>query len=717
MTFLNAILLLGGAAFMVPLIIHLLNRRRVNHVQWAAMHLLREAMKQKKQKLEVEQLLLLAVRIAIPLVLALCLARPVMTFFRSLPGLGKSSLVMLLDDSFSMRAPAQGGSAAERARQDASVIFKDMPAGSEVQVVLAGGNARRLMDQPTTALELMPKQLSELPSMAGPVQANDLFQTGAATLGKMSNTARELVVVSDFQQRDWQAVADGGSLPALEALNKQEIPPQITFYRIASDLTENLSIASADVSAQAVAADQPIGLRVLIQNHGKRAWQDVVVYLEADGARLRTSRVSLPAEGQAVISFTHSFGELGDHSLAVRVEGDSFPDDNAFFTVVQVRDQLNTLLVDGHPGNEPLTGATDFLELALAPGQALKATTLRDLIHTTKIDARRFREEDLRGKECVILADVDKLQGNRLNDLQRFVKNGGGLLIFAGPHLDFNWYNKDFFNKGEGLLPLAIKGFQRIDNDSQPARLLQQRFTHPALIYFNEGRGGRLQDAEFRHWLQFDPTSASAKAPVQTILQLDRNLPLLLEKAYGEGRVLAAATGADAEWSNLPLQTFFVPMMQRLVTYLSTQKSRSAWQTVGDSLKLPVTKEQSSTEWTLRDPSGQIQKLEIRQENEQTFVVSPAIAQPGIYQLTGAGQTRLLAFNLDASESDLTPLAESQVAEIASRYGATFVDSIDAWHKVDRTRRHGSELWQPLLLALLALLFFEVLLSQRIAKA
>jgi len=178
---------------------------------------------------------------------------------------------------------------------------------------------------------------------------------------------REVVIVSDFQEADWKAIADGAALPALENLSKQEPKPQITFFRIGSDLAENLSIASADLSALVAAETQPIGLRVRIKNHGKRPWQDIPVHLEADGARLRTARVSIAPVGEAVLSFTHAFDKVGDHSLSVRLEGDSFADDNAFHSIVQVRNQLNVLLIDGKPGAAPLEGATDFLELALTP--------------------------------------------------------------------------------------------------------------------------------------------------------------------------------------------------------------------------------------------------------------------------------------------------------------------------------------------------------------
>ncbi|TDU67249.1 putative membrane protein (TIGR02226 family) [Prosthecobacter fusiformis] len=711
MTFLNIFLLAGGAAFLVPLLIHLLNKRRVQTVRWGAMHLLQQMLKQRKRKLNIEQWLLLAVRIAIPIVLALCLARPVLTALRSF-GLGKTSLVMMLDDSFSMRAPSAGGSPAERARADVGQVLEAQPKGSDAQVVLAGGTARRLMDQSTSMLEVIPKQLADATNQAGPVKVNDALQAAGAALSQAPNGARELAILSDFQASDWQSAADGAALPALETLLKQEPKPQVTFYRLTSDLTENLSIASAELSALVVAEEQPIGLRVRIRNHGKRAWQDVAVHLETDGARLRTSRVSLAPEGEAVISFTHAFGEVGDHSLAVRLEGDSFPDDNAFYSVVQVRNQLNVLLVDGDPSLEPLGGAADFLELALTPYLSAQAE-LKDLIRITKVDSRRLRDDDYKGKEIIVMADVDRLQGNKLVELDKFVKAGGGLIVFAGPHCDLDWYNREFYKNGAGLLPTKIKGLQRATTTASPARVLQQRLTHPAMVYFNDARGGRLQDAEFQSWLEFD---APENADTQPLLQLDRGTPLFIEKAHERGRVILAATTADAEWSNLPLQPFFVPMMQRLVTYLATQSAVTAWAEVGKPLRAVLPKDRVGQEYALRGPTGQIQELKVKAEGEQGLLESPAITAPGIYKLTQGNKTQLMAYNLDAAESNLAALPAEQVKKIADRYDVAFVESFDAWQKLDRTRRHGSELWQPFLLALLGLLFFEVLLQQRIAR-
>lgn len=713
MTFLNGILLAGAAAFLIPLLIHLLNRRRVSVVKWGAMHLLEAVIKQKKSNIKIEQWLLLATRIALPIILALCLARPVLSALSSLPGFGKTSLVVLLDDSFSMRAPASGGSPMEQARQAIQRITDELPRGSDVQVVLAGGSPRPLLDQSTTALDLVPKSLAGTPSLSGPLSANDAFQAAASALSKAANGAREVVLMSDFQQSDWKGFAEGASVPALESMMKQEPKPLLTFFRLNNDITENLSIASLELSALVAAEGQPVGARVRVKNHGKRLWQDVALHLEADGTRLRTTRITVPAEGEVTLSLTHAFDTVGDHSLGVRLEGDTFADDNAAEAIVHVRRQINVLLVDGHPGNEPLSGAVDFLELALSPNMAA-ATGSKDLLLTSKVDEKRLRKEDFSRKEVIILADVDRLQGGHLNELEKFVKEGGGLMVFAGPTCDIASYNRDLFRNGDGLYPAKIKGYGSVSPGENPARVLMQRFTHPAVTYFNDVRGGRLQDAEFRNWFQFEPASGDVK----TVLSLDRGVPLFLEKTYGKGRVIVSASTANSEWTNLPLQMVFVPLLQRMVSHLATQNGAASSQFVGQPVRFGLKDGKGDEVFEETDPAGKTSEIKAHKENNGVVVESPATREPGLYTIKskGDGETRHFAFNVNPAESDLRPMAASDVEKVAKRFEAPMVENFEAYQRVDRSRRHGTELWQPFLLGLLALLFIEVLLQQRIAK-
>lgn len=718
MNFLNAILLAGAAAFLIPLAIHLLNKRRVQTVRWGAMFLLQEALQQRKRNLKIEQLLLLIVRVGIPIVLALCLARPVFNLLRQLPGMGKNSLVIVLDNSYSMRAPTAGGTARDTAQRDVKRILENLPGGSDVSVILAGQPSHLLLDQPTTALDLLPKDLEKVTSFAGPVALNDAFQLASAELKRMGNAGKEVVLISDFQQSDWRSLQEGGTFPALEALKQSDPAPLLTFYRIASDLQENLVLSSVEPSAFVVAKDQTIALRARIQNHGSRAYQDLAVHLEADGSRVRSSRISIAANAESILTLNHTFSTAGDHSLTVRVEGDTFTDDNSFSLVIPVREQVNTLLLNGGKNSGTLAGSTDFLEIALTPHQRASAT-LKDVIKSNVLDYKQLRDKSFENVEVVVMSNVEKLNGRGFTDLQQFVERGGGLLIFMGPDCDERWYKQEFFRDGKGLFPAPLEGFGHVDDGQTPARIISQRFTHPATSYFNEARGMRLQDAAFTHWQRFGKLSDDTRV----LLSLDRGDPFLIEKPYGQGRVIVAATTANAQWSNLPLQPVFVPLMQRLVTYLATQNMSPQFQPCGSALHVGLDKSQANDVFTLIDPQNQIHELKPQTSKEGvTFLEFADTQTSGIYELRSnlAAKTdppRLFAFNLNPAESNLVALPEAQVREMAVRFGASFTDNADHYQRLDLTRRHGSELWQPLLALLLVALFGEVFLQQRIARA
>jgi hypothetical protein len=697
---------------LIPLIIHLLNRRKISVVKWGPMHLLAEVLRQKKRRLQIEQWLLLLMRIAIPIVLALCLARPVMSALKALPGFGKSSLVILLDDSFSMKAAGSQGAAWDRAREAVNRITSALPRGSDVQVVLAGGRARNLLPERTTSLDLISPALSEVAAASGPVQVDEAIKHCAALLSSAPNGTRELVIVSDFQGSDWRVFTDGAAMPALDELKRAQPAPAVSFYQVTNDVQENLSLASVELSTVAAAETQPLGIRVRVKNHGKRLWQDVALHLEADGARLRTTRLSVPAEGETTLSLTHAFDKVGDHTLGVRLDGDGPAEDNVWTGVVHIRQQVNVLLLQDNADGPALSGAGDFAELALAPHLAT-AAGIKDLFVTSQIDHKRLRENDIKGKEVIMLCDVERLP--RITDLERFVEAGGGLLLFAGPHADIRRYNSEAWRGGKGLLPAELKVMAHTEAGQRDPRVLQQRFTHPALTYFNDPRAGKLSDADFRTWWKVELSGGTAK----TLVTLDNGAPLIVEKPFGKGKVLLVNSTANPEWNNLPLQAVWVPLMQRLCSYLATRDSATNAGTVGDSVRIGLEQGTGEEVFALTQPDGKTSEVKARKETSGVIVESPPVKAAGVYELApqAGGTARKFAFNVDAAESDLKALTAGEVSTLGQRLGADVVDSVESYQRLDRSRRFGAEIWQIFLLILLVLLFGEVLLEQRISKA
>src|SRR4051794_6885359 len=101
--FLNPLMLIGATAVSVPIIIHLLNKRKFDHVQWAAMRFIQQSIEQNQRRIELEDIILLILRCLILLFLAFALARPTLKSAAGLLG-GASGVhaVVVVDNSYSM---------------------------------------------------------------------------------------------------------------------------------------------------------------------------------------------------------------------------------------------------------------------------------------------------------------------------------------------------------------------------------------------------------------------------------------------------------------------------------------------------------------------------------------------------------------------------------------------------------------------------------------
>lgn len=105
MTFLSGYLLFGLALAAVPLIIHLLNRRRFELVEWAPMKYLKLTIRSNRRRLRIEQLLLLLLRTLAIALLVIIVARPVLSREASgawLTHRSRVSRIIVLDDSLAM---------------------------------------------------------------------------------------------------------------------------------------------------------------------------------------------------------------------------------------------------------------------------------------------------------------------------------------------------------------------------------------------------------------------------------------------------------------------------------------------------------------------------------------------------------------------------------------------------------------------------------------
>jgi hypothetical protein len=720
MEFLNAVLLAGMAAVTIPVVIHLFHRSRFRIVNWGAMHLLESVLRKNTRRLKLEQLILLLLRCAIPVFLAICMARPVITGLEPLLGNAKSSTVLVLDNSYSMEAGGPGRTNFQEAREAARQIVDQQVQGSDVALVSMAGGASAGAE-PTFDLDRARGELSRSRSGFGTALAYDSLRAAQATASKMHHAHREIVVLSDFQKVSW---GEEGGLPGAtrarlaDELARGPVKPTVTFFRVGREITDNVSMEQPTFSRMILGVGQKLVVHANLKNHGDQSYPDLRVVLKVDGRERSVAQTSLDPHAHAQVLFTHAFDTAGSHVVELMADADPLTADNGWLASIPVWDRVPVLLVSGDPNPEPLRGETDFIEIALRPFGAAKVE-LADLITTSTIEARDLDQKRLAEARVVLLANVPQLNEAQLKALDAFVREGGGLLIFPGNRINSAWYNTTLAADGRGLLPLPVVSLAGSMNQAgTQSSIVAQHFEHPALEMFNDPRNGNLSDAQIWLWYKMRAELGRNADPTLTVLaRLDTGDPLLVEKQFGEGRVIQAAIPCDADWSNLPMRPFYLPLMQQLVTYLASKVHPSRNVDVGRPLVAFLPLADAGKKALFTDPDGRATEVVVANRGTRGMVEFTQTDRPGLYVLDAPGGNRIhFVANTDRKESDLRQLDPGELQAVAKAMGATVVTSWAEYRQMDQKRRYGQEVWQMLLVGVLGFIFLEMLLEQFFAR-
>lgn len=717
MTFLNQALAFGAAAFVIPLVIHILNRSRFRTIEWGAMHLLESVIRVNHKRFHIEQIILLLIRCAIPALLALCLARPVLTGSRILEHDAPASLVILLDTSYSMDAVSEAGSRFESAVNAASAIVGAASRGSEVAVIQTGGRPTPLFDQPVFDPEAVVRRMKQLQAGYGASDMQAALDEALETLSGMSHARRELIVISDFQPADWQTVRANGAESIRQRVDAMDIKPALTLLQVGETVSGNLSVDSLEFPRRALGVGQQLMVRANLRNHGATRYDNARVIMRIDGTEQSVTQVALAANGSTQTLFPCSIETPGSHVLEVEVVADDpLTDDNRFAVALTIWDSVKVLLVDGDPSSQPLQSETDYLSIALTP-YTFGRVRLSDLVETETIQSKDIKDELLETARVVVLANVSKLDDSKLDALTAYVRGGGTLLVCAGNRIDLNWYREKMFAAGAGLLPSPYgEPRGKIDDKGQIARIVAQRFDHPALEFFNEPSNGDLSTAEIRQWYELTPNGATDSESI-VMARLDNGDPLLVERRLGDGVVIQMATACDADWSDLPVRPFFVPLMQQIVTTMASRISPPRNIATGEPAAALFPADDSERSVTVVTPDGSRRTLQLVPQGKMQVARFEQTQRPGAYLMTGpSGDTIHFVAETSRSESDLTALDEPTLASLAEELAATVVETPAKYLDQDRLRRHGREIWKYVLGGLLAFMFLEVVLQQRFAR-
>ncbi len=713
----NAILLWGTAAGAIPIIIHLINRSRFRTVKWSAMHLLEQVLRNQQRRLQIEQLILLLIRISIPVLLALCMALPIFTRMDQLLGAARTSMIILMDNSSSMNAVPSSQSQFTLARQEAEKIIDSLPRGSEATIIWLSGNADSITG-PSFDSQRLKSHLAADEEGFGIADAAAGLENAAKLLAKSHYHHTEVVLISDYQKVSFSEKYASARQRSLEQINSLAKKPYVTFLRVGEEVKENVAVESLNLSRAVLGINQEIRLRADIRNYGEGSYPEMRVYFRVDGRERSVSQISLGPNQAGQVLFRHTFDTPGSHYLEVYADADPLVSDNVKRVSIPVLDKLPVLLVSGDTNPQPLRSETAYLEIALQPFKLAKAN-LTDLIQAHVIPFQRLNIDDLSARKdrVVILANIRQLNDDQLQALENYIREGGSLLIFPGDRINRDWYNSKLFKGGQGILPAPLGNLTGAGKQRQsPAGIVLRHYEHQALEFFNDPRNGSLGNSRIRLWYHLRESTTLSKK-INVIARLDTGDPFLVEKEFGAGRVILCCTACDADWSNLPMRPSYLPLMQRLVTYLASKVYPPRNIAVGEPIAAFLPESQIDKIATLTDPDGREHQLTVRKKVDHGIVQFEKTTRPGLYILK-LPDGNIIHFVVDTSrdESDLTLLNQKEFNVLAREMNALPLDSSTEYLKITEKRRSGQPLWQFVLAATLCMVLLEILLQQWFAK-
>ncbi len=733
----------------LPLILYILERRRTPSVDWPAMRFFLTDLQRAIRRMRLRELLLLAIRTALLLGLALAMMRPGRGIER--PRTAQSDpvdgLTILLDNSLSMaaRAPGdRGGSRWETARGAAIDLIGRLSAGGMAQVVALAGTPVTLSPAPFRSREDAAAAVREASLAGGEASipagldlAASLFSSPAAPL---PGPRREIAILTDMQRRSW-SMEDGERWAfVLGRLARLDPPPRLTVVDLGDERPSNHAVIDLATLSPLAIVRRPVEIVARVARWGGAPPPALAASLSIDGAVQETQPIRLgedSSDGQAVeVRFRCRFPSPGHYRIEVRTEADALAEDDRRFLAVEVRDRIGVLIVseDGRlPARRALGGGGPFSEaelIALALAPETRSAALPELTFlpgVVGLEALEGASEiDREAHPAIVLAGVAAIEPRAVEVLERFVRSGGGLLIFAGERASAAVYNADLFRRGRGLMPAIL-----VETEGDPAAtagfLSPERLLagHPALSELGSDARAELGKVRVRRWWRIGPLLAGSSV----IAELRQGLPYVVERSFGRGRVILVTTGEELESSDLARHPACVPFLHGIAYHLAAAGEPRRNVLWGEPLIEPLSAKWLDAAVSAAGPSGSPIPARIGSalEGEDEGDGSRAgrtdpVAELGFHTMDlrgsgrggGGGEARsvLFAANPDPAESDPRRLDPAERDRLATVYGMTVTRSLSEPRATGSTESIREEWWQPILTFVLALVALEVLIHR-----
>jgi hypothetical protein len=556
MGFLNSIFLIGLTAAAIPVIIHLLNRRRVRKIKFSSLAFLSEIARRRMRNISLRRLLILVLRTLAVVFIVIAFARPTLrggAFL--LAGKAPKNVVICLDASFSMGVDLEKGTAFTAAKDIAKAVVDEAGRQDALNLVLFADGASTPLDRGVRNKSLAKSAIDGAKLTAETTSIQRAIDAAYDIIDHSDLSGGEIYVISDFRFN-----ADS----TLTGQRKDRRDVRVFFVPVYEDEVDNVSIDRVLVPRKLLRSGEVIRVAVDVTNHSPQSPVSFPLELVVGGNRKAEKVIDLAPSASGTVTFPISFTDWGTYQCRASKSHDRLAVDDDRYFLLEVSKSVPVTLVRGmkrlDEGVERASALDEaghagyfYLEKALNP----RGTAEGEFTVTT-IDENALTAASLPARGVVVWTDPQQMESKRFNLLERYVTRGGALMVFLGNSDRRLWQDSRF---------LELVGMRAATERTHQSRTGYTSFQkgHPVFSLFNEEELEMLARTRVRRYI-----AARGVAPDSVLAYVGGGDPALWECSRGKGKILVFAATPDLRDSDIPLSPMFLPLVHTSVSYLAS---------------------------------------------------------------------------------------------------------------------------------------------------
>ncbi len=689
MTFLNpTIAAVGLACVALPILIHILLRRRRRPIEFGAMRFLLEAYRQQRRRLQFEQWLLLAARCLLVALLALALGKPLLGAAGLLGDSPARSVYILIDNSLasSVQPTPAGERALERHRREAARVLAslDSTRGDRAGVIALASPADALVLPATSDLASASAAIRALrPADAKADLSAALARVAQSVAQDAEEGSREslVVVLSDF--RVGSADVDS-SLPSVNARLLATPPTTEPASNVAITAVEPLQsivLGSGDSG--------PVNVRVELRRGGSalgEAAATKVRLLAAAPTQLagawneRTVRWQPGEETASAVLTASPPADAASRKdgvvLRATIDADALEADNTFDRPLEARAQLSAAIVSSAPISKGAIqdfSPADWLALALSPSDEGTLRTRRaGDVSVTILDPGRDLSQagadaTLAGIDAIFVPQPHTLDALAWRRLRAASDRGTLVIVSAPPGVTVHTWTDAFLEAFALDWTIAREAREHAPEPTRAAPGSSATASGGTSVGLLATIAAELEElTKAVRVTRSLPVEAKSAGAFESPLALADATPLIVAAIPGtdskaprtsRGLVVFVATAFDLSWTDLPARPLMVPMVQELLR-----------QGVGRALGARTAV--AGQTWAAPAGASDLALISARAEGSEDLIpldASGSPAQPlrnaGLWRLRASGGAAMgtLAVNPDPAGGRVELLGEQEI--------------------------------------------------------